>query len=64
VVLICAKCVPEVRDYASALYGAAGVANNPAITELLLDRGANRSTTASTTVTTPACGCCWRTVRG
>jgi ankyrin repeat protein len=27
--------------YRSALYGAAGIANNPAITELLLDRGAN-----------------------
>ena len=29
------------HGYRSALYGAAGIANNPAITQLLLDRGAN-----------------------
>jgi len=32
---------PRSGRYRSALYGAAGIANNPAITELLLDRGAD-----------------------
>jgi len=32
---------PGRRGYRSALYGAAGIANNPAITELLLQRGAD-----------------------
>lgn len=32
---------PGRRGYRSALYGAAGIANNPAVTELLLKRGAD-----------------------